>query len=91
MSSLVVASQEQAVVVDSGTTNTVVTESDSSFVVVTGIMGPAGRDGIRNLSQAQDLDLTELSDGSLLVYNSTSSKWKATEKLEKQILEAGQF
>jgi len=91
MDSLVIASQEQAVVVDSGASGTVVTESDGSFVVVTGIMGPAGQDGITDLSQAQDLDLTGLSDGSLLVYNSSSSKWQATQRLDKQILEAGQF
>lgn len=91
MDSLVISSQEQTVVVGDASGSVVVGSTDNSFVVVTGIMGPPGQDGIQNLSQAQDLDLTELADGSLLVYNSTSSRWKATDKLEGQTLEGGQF
>lgn len=88
MDSLIVASQEQAVVVGDTANSTVVAEVDNSFVVVTGIMGPPGA---ASISQADDLDVTELADGAVLVYQLNTQKWKATKRLDNQILEAGQF
>lgn len=69
----------------------VVVTAETSGVVVTGIMGPAGRDGISKLSDMVDVDKTGLIDGAMLVYNSTVAKWEATEKLNKQAIECGEF
>lgn len=88
MDSLVVASQEQAVVVGDTVGSTVVAEVDNSFVVVTGLIGPPGT---ATISGATDLDITELANGAVLVYQSDTQKWKATKRLDNQILEAGQF
>lgn len=69
----------------------VVVTTETSGVVVTGIMGPAGADGLTRISDMSDLDKTGLKDGATLVYNSTVSKWEATEKLNKQAIECGEF
>ena len=69
----------------------VLVSNDTTQVIVTGLLGPRGLDGIQNLSQAQDIDKTELINGATLVYRSSDSMWKATNKLDNQILEAGQF
>jgi hypothetical protein len=66
----------------------VVVSSDTSSVVVTGIMGPPGAATIGDML---DVDTSELTDGATLVYVSNTSTWKATRKLDNQILEAGQF
>lgn len=57
-------------------------------VVAVGIQGPAGPNSITNLGE---IDLTNLADGSVLIYSTMASKWEATNKLEKQELECGQF
>ena len=81
MNTILVVNDQEAVLVS----------NDTAQTIVTGLMGPPGRDGIQNLSQAGDIDSTELIDGATLVYNASTSKWKATNKLDNQILEAGQF
>lgn len=67
----------------------VVVTTDTTGVVVTGIMGPPGESG--KISEASDIDKTNLVDGATLVYASNTAKWVATRLLENQILEAGQF
>ena len=57
-------------------------------VVSVGIQGPSGPNQI---STAQDVNTTDLKDGSVLVYSAAESKWEATNKLQKQELEGGQF
>ena len=42
-----------------------------------GIQGPQGPSGVTQISQAQDVDITELTNGSILIYNSTTQKWVA--------------
>jgi hypothetical protein len=66
----------------------VVVSSDTSSVVVTGIMGPPGASSIADMV---DVDKSQLTDGAVLVYVASTSTWKATNKLDNQILEAGQF
>jgi hypothetical protein len=72
-------------------TETVVVENAVGTVVVTGIMGPPGRSSTTSVAELTDIDLTDLRDGAVLVYNMQNSRWQATERLEKQILEGGQF
>lgn len=43
------------------------------------------------VSKLRDVDLTNLQDGSLLIYSSSSSKWEASTLLEKQVVEGGQY
>lgn len=81
MSGIIVVNQQEAVVVS----------TDTAQTIVTGLMGPPGKDGIQNLSQVRDIDSTELVNGATLVYRSSDAMWKATNKLDNQILEAGQF
>jgi hypothetical protein len=70
-------------------TETVVVDSDTSITVVTGLMGPPGT--VINLAQVPDVDTSDLRNGSLLVYSTAATKWKATTTLDNQTLEAGQF
>ena len=49
--------------------------------------------GLQNfqLNNITDLDLTSLTNGSVLVYKSSNSKWTATTLLDSQNVEAGEF
>lgn len=60
----------------------VVVTTDTSGVVVTGIMGPSGVDGITRISDMSDIDKTGLANGALLVYSSTVDKWRATDSIQ---------
>ncbi len=46
---------------------------------------------IFRLGDLLDVDLTNLEDGSVLVYKANTEKWTATKKLEQQYINAGQF
>lgn len=64
-------------------------KQDSQKIVSTiGIQGPAGPNAI---SAAADVDITTLKDGSVLVYEEGSEKWKSTTMLNKQAIDAGEF
>lgn len=87
MSETVVVEKVQTVVSEQKP-QTVVTQSTSIQTIVTGILGPPG---VTTLSNASDVDKTQLTDGALLVYKADTAVWRATNKLDNQILEAGQF
>ena len=76
----------QTVVVD--TNQTVVVQDSQTKIIVTGIMGPKGTSNIQELD---NVDISNLQNGSLLVYSTAATKWKATTTLDNQTLEAGQF
>lgn len=65
----------------------VVSSQSQTKVVVGGMIGPTPT----RLTGLQDLDLTQLSAGSLLVYNAGTEKWHATTLLDQQVFESGQF
>jgi hypothetical protein len=46
---------------------------------------------VNRLSDLSDVDLTQKTDGSVLVYNQSDEKWSATKTLEKQIVNGGNF
>lgn len=53
---------------------------------------------VRRVNQARgylnllnDVDVTDLDNGSLLIYNTTSSKWEAGTLLEEQEINGGSF
>jgi hypothetical protein len=70
-------------------TETIVVDTDNSVTIVTGLMGPPG--SVVSLAQVPDIDISNLQNGSLLVYSAAASKWQATTTLDNQTLEAGQF
>lgn len=43
------------------------------------------------INQATDADVSTLVNGSLLVYNTTSSKWTSTTELENQNINGGTY
>ena len=88
MTDIVVTESNNTAVSSNVSINQVVTGDNSSTVIVTGIMGPAVTSSI---SQSNDVDMSQLRDGGVLVYNILTNKWVATNSLDKQIFEAGQF
>jgi len=73
-------------------TETLVVSNDTAVTIVSGMMGPRGiSGGAVPIAQLPDVDLTGIQDGSLLTYSSLTSKWQATNTLNNQTLEAGQF
>lgn len=78
MSEVVVTSSNSAVVVN----------RDTSKIILSGQLGPPGRSEV---SLMEDVDLTNLQDGGILVYAQNIAKWQATNLLEKQIMNGGFF
>ncbi len=76
----------QVVVTDLG--KTVVANVEVTRVVTSGMMPP---NMVGTLTNSSDVDVSALQDGGILIYNATTNKWTATNLLEKQIFEAGQF
>lgn len=87
MTETVVAEKAHTVVLEQKP-QTVVTQTTSIQTIVTGVMGPPGFTSITN---ADDVDKSQLTDGAVLVYAANTATWRATNKLDNQILEAGQF
>lgn len=54
-----------------------------------GIQGPVGTQG--PIVSAPDVDSSNLSNGSLLIYSTSSQKWVASTLLENQSLESGHY
>lgn len=98
MEKVVVLSEESLVVENTSTerviaesTNTVLADRNIGVVVVSGIMGPRGVSGLDNISNAGDVDASQRTNGSILVYDSSNQKWTATTTLSEQRLDAGQY
>jgi len=68
--------------------NTVVINTQQPNVIVSGMIGPTG---VTTFAGLTDIDLNQLSAGSVLVYNAGTQKWTATKLLDQQIVESGQF
>mgnify|MGYP000131501057 CR=1 FL=1 len=88
MTDIVVTSSNNTAVTSNPAINQVVTGDNSSTVIITGMMGPAVTPSI---TQANDIDITNLQNGSMLVYNVSTNKWVSTRLLDQQTIEAGQF
>ena len=77
------------VIVNSQQNKTVsVNTQGTTEVVAVGIQGPPGPSSI---TQAGDVDATNLVEGSVLVYRTTSQKWTSTTTLDAQNMEGGEF
>lgn len=87
-------------IITNGNNTTIVTEQPNinvvsegtkqPSVVVTGVMGPPGSANVR-MNMIRDVDMTQLENGAVLVYNASTSKWYATNLLDHQVIESGQF
>lgn len=64
------------------------TTSDTTVTAV-GIQGFSSSDVA--LSGMNDVDATNLQDGSVLVYKTNTSKWTSTRLLDQQFMEGGEF
>lgn len=88
MTDIVVTDAHNTVITGTQEQTTVVTVDNAPRTIVTGMMGPAGS---ARLNDAQDVDVTALGLGSLLVYNPAVAKWVATIELNQQHMDGGQF
>ena len=87
MSDLVVVDSENKVIVSDTATSAVIISPVSDSIVVWGQMGPPGPQGpagpqgpqgaagINRISEALDVDVTGIVNGSILSYNTTTQKW----------------
>lgn len=87
----VIVDQDNTIAIETTQNEAVVVDSQQSTIVVTGLMGPPGIDSPQGIATLTDVDLTNLQNGSLLVYNQQTQTWIATRSLDNQIIEAGQF
>lgn len=88
MTDVIVTEANDSTVVQQQQIHSVVVDEKKATVVVTGMMPPPA---VNSIIASSDVDLSTLGDGGILVYNSSTQMWKATNLLEKQIFEAGQF
>lgn len=87
---------EKSVVVTSGTTRaTVVSPGEVTRVVKVTVGRPVRRvvetAGPNTLGTLRDVNLTGLSNGSVLVYSSSTERWTATVDLEEQNINGGSY
>jgi len=68
--------------------NRVVTDDKPARIITSGMLPPPA---VNSIAASGDVDITNLQDGGVLVYNTATNKWTATNLLDKQIFEAGQF
>jgi phage baseplate assembly protein gpV len=85
---VVVTQSGDTSVIQEQTINRVVTDDKPARIITSGMMPPPVAN---SLSNSLDVDVTQLQDGGVLVYNTSTNKWTATNLLDKQIFEAGQF
>lgn len=88
---VIVETVYDTIIVDDSS-DTVVVETPGEVTVLTAAeQGPPGPAGIQNISEATDVDSSNKTNGSVLVYSSQSQKWVATTQLENQNVESGHY
>ena len=70
------------------TQETIVIDNDVITVITSAEQGPPG---VTRIGEADDVDKSNLENGSVLVYSGSSEKWIATRLLENQSLESGHY
>lgn len=85
---VVVTQSGDTSVVQEQTINRVVTDDKPARIITSGMMPPPVANSLTN---SLDVDVSQLQDGGVLVYNTSTNKWTATNLLDRQIFEAGQF
>jgi len=80
------------IIVDESPPNTILVETPGTVTVLTAAeQGPPGIAGFTTISDASDVDSTNKTEGSVLVYSTQNQKWLATTQLENQTIESGQY
>jgi hypothetical protein len=85
---VVVTQSGDTSVVQEQIVNRVVTDDKPARIITSGMLPPPA---VNSIAASGDVDLTNLQDGGVLVYNTATNLWTATNLLDKQIFEAGQF
>lgn len=85
---VIVTQSNNTSVVQEQLVNRVVIDDKPARVITSGMMPPPA---VNSLTNASDVDISQLQDGGVLVYSTSTNKWTATNLLDKQIFEAGQF
>ena len=88
MTEVVVTQSGNTQVVQDQRINRVVTDDKPARVITSGMVPPPM---VVNISNSSDIDITNRQEGSLLVYNTVTNKWTATNTLDNVIIESGQF
>jgi len=88
MTTTVVVDKNTTVTIREQKVNTVVVRDETPRTIITGIMGPPGRTTVNGLD---DVDVTQLNPGSILVYNTQTQKWISTTLLNQQTVDSGQY
>ena len=88
---VIVETVYDTIIVDDSS-DTVLIETPGEVTVVTAAeQGPPGPAGIQNISDAFDVDSSNKTEGSVLVYSTQNQKWVATTLLENQSVESGHY
>jgi hypothetical protein len=91
-SQTILVGSSYTVVSDKTVNNNVVQTDRTPTIIVGGIMGPPGPAGSNSsVSASTDVDVSNLQDGSALIWSAASNRWQATTLLEKQVINAGFF
>ncbi len=85
------AAPEVVFVSDSVVPDVVVVSASQGPPGQRGLQGEVGPSGVTRITQAEDVNTTELVNGALLIYRSDTATWVATNSLTNQIVECGQF
>ena len=88
---VIVETVYDTIIVDDSS-DTILVESPGEVTVLTAAeQGPPGPSGIQNISDAFDVDSSNKTNGSVLVYSTQNQKWVATTQLENQNFESGHY
>jgi hypothetical protein len=79
------------IIVDNSSDTLVIETPSAATIITIGEQGPPGAAGIEYLSDLLDVDSSNLVNGSVLVYSTEEEKWIATNVLENQIIDSGQY
>lgn len=84
----VVDSAQPTTVVVTEVGKTITSTLEVTKIITSGMMPP---NIVSSITNSVDIDISALQDGGTLVYSTATNKWVATNLLDKQIFEAGQF
>jgi hypothetical protein len=91
---VIVETKYDTIIVDDSQ-DTVLVETPGEVTVITiaeqGSPGADGASGIQNIDEALDVNVSNKSDGSVLIYSSLTQKWVATKELTNQNIESGHY
>jgi len=89
MTQVIVDQRYDTIIVDDSPNNTILVKTPETNLIITA--GEQGPPGITYINQASDVNVSNLENGSILVYSESSEKWVATRLLENQSVESGHY